>query len=52
MLEFGWQLHSQMETCEIAEVKKILQKLLRDRKYEEFKDQIYYALANIAIGRK
>lgn len=35
---------------DVAEIKKILKKLLKDEKNEEFRDQIYYALANIALA--
>lgn len=40
------------ENTNLAEVEKSLDRMLRDKKNEEFKDQIYYAKAEMFLGMK
>lgn len=56
VMEFNARINiascSDVEHTNLAEVEKSLDKMLEDKKNEEFKDQIYYAKAEMYLGMK
>lgn len=56
VMEFNARINiascSDLDHTNLAEREKDLNKMLRDRKNEEFKDQIYYAMGDLYLGVK